>query len=214
MCHEFRSSLELSQDFGVSSAGACRDTPPAGTHVPAEVGHYEEVTIHSDHPFLPPEGERDPLRRFRGRLAAPVTVWTVASAGERAGLTVSSMLVADGDPGGLLALVDEDSEFWDVAQSAASVAVSLLAWEHRGLADAFAGTAPAPGGPFKMARWNDTTWGPVLEGAVGWIGARFVQEPPRHVGWGLLLEAAIEHVEVNGDAEALTHVRGRYRQPD
>ena len=57
------------------------------------------MTIHGDHPFLPPESERSPVRRFRGRLPSPVGLWTTAYDGKRAGLTVSSMLVADGEPG-------------------------------------------------------------------------------------------------------------------
>ena len=32
--------------------------------------------VHDDHPFEAPVDQRDPARRFRGRLAAPVTVIT------------------------------------------------------------------------------------------------------------------------------------------
>jgi flavin reductase (DIM6/NTAB) family NADH-FMN oxidoreductase RutF len=166
------------------------------------------VTIHSDRPFVPPEGERDPVRRVRGRMPAPVTVWTTGSGASRAGLTVSSVLVADGEPPRVLALVDEDSDFWDSAPE--RVVVSLLGAEHRFLAEAFAGTAPAPGGPFRLAAWNESEWGPVLQGAAGWLGVRLVDEEPRHVGWGLLLEGVVEHAEV-GDADPLMHLRGRYR---
>ena len=34
------------------------------------------MTIHSEHPFLEPEAERDPVRRLRGRLGGAVTLWT------------------------------------------------------------------------------------------------------------------------------------------
>ena len=165
------------------------------------------MTIHSEHPFVPPEGERDPLRRLRGLLPAPVTVWAAGEGSERRGLTVSSLIVAAGEPARVLGLVDEESDLW--SPPPATVTVNVLAEGHGYLADAFAGTAPAPGGPFTQGEWSDSEWGPVLSGSAGWIGARLVPEPPRHVGWGLLLECIVEHVEP-GSEEALLHVRGRY----
>lgn len=63
--------------------------------------------IHFEHPFATPLEERDPTRRFRGRLAAPVTVWTSGAVSGRGGLTVSSLLVAEGDPGIILGLVGD-----------------------------------------------------------------------------------------------------------
>ena len=39
------------------------------------------VTIHSEHPFLEPESDRDPVRRLRGRLGGAVTLWTVGRRG-------------------------------------------------------------------------------------------------------------------------------------
>ena len=71
------------------------------------------VSIHHEHPFLPAEGDRNPVRRLRGRLAAPVTVLTAGAEPDRAGLTVSSVLVLDGDPGIVLAVVDPLSELHD-----------------------------------------------------------------------------------------------------
>jgi flavin reductase (DIM6/NTAB) family NADH-FMN oxidoreductase RutF len=166
------------------------------------------VTIHPDHPFLPPEGDRDPVRRVRGRLPAPVTVWTTAAGVARRGLTVSSVLVADGAPARVVGLIDPDSAFWESAPQ--TFVVNILGAEHRFLADAFAGTAPAPGGPFTLGSWADSDWGPVLAGSAGWIGVRLDGPPPRHVGWGVLVEGVVEHAEV-GAVEAMTHVRGRYR---
>jgi flavin reductase (DIM6/NTAB) family NADH-FMN oxidoreductase RutF len=165
------------------------------------------VTIHSEHPFVPPEGERDPLRRLRGSMPAPVTVWAAGSGRERRGLTVSSILVAAGDPAHVLGLIDEESSLWD--EVPATLAVNVLGPEHTYLAEAFASTVPAPGGPFTLGEWSDSEWGPVLADAAGWLGVRVVPEPPRHVGWGLLVDAVVEHV-VTGSSDVLTHVRGRY----
>lgn len=165
------------------------------------------MTIHSDHPFVPPEGDRDPLRRIRGRLPSPVTVWTSGSGTARTGLTVSSVLVAAGDPGHVLGLIDEDSDFW--AARPTTIVVNILSEEHRYLADAFAGTAPAAGGPFTLGEWIDSDWGPVLAVSAGWIGIRLTDDKPRHVGWSLLVDGVVERIEV-GSADALIHLRGRY----
>lgn len=171
------------------------------------------MTIHPDHPFLPPEGERDPVRRLRGRMPSPVTLWATESDGHRAGLTVSSMLLADGEPPHAVALVDEDSDLWDVLEQTRTAAVSLLSWRHRALADAFAGVGPAPGGPFRLASWEPTAWGPVATDAIAWAGVRIGADEPRHAGWALLVDAVVERVEiVDADDEPMTHLRGRYRR--
>ena len=78
------------------------------------MNHEPGAQIHSDDPFATPEPEQSPVRRLRGRLARAVTLWTAPGP---AGLTVSSMLVADGEPGRVLGLIDEESDFWDGASS-------------------------------------------------------------------------------------------------
>lgn len=119
------------------------------------------------------------------------------------------MLIADGEPGQVLGLIDEDSDFW--ATEPQTWVVNVLGVGHRFLADVFAGTAPAPGGPFTLGAWEESPWGPVLTDTAGWIGVRRSALEPRHAGWGLLVEGSIEHIEV-GDADAMIHLRGRYRQ--
>ncbi|MFT4299994.1 MAG: flavin reductase [Aeromicrobium sp.] len=169
------------------------------------------MTIHTDHPFATPEPERDPVRRVRGRMPAPVTIWAAGSGRERAGLTVSSVLIADGDPARVIGLIDPDSDLGErLAAGAHTLTVSVLAGGQDQLAEVFAGLAPAPGGPFTTGSWTDTAWGPVLVGSAGWLGVR-VDEARRKIGWSLLVEAVIEHAEVAA-ADALAHVRGRYRR--
>ena len=170
------------------------------------------MTIHSEHPFAQPESERDPVRRFRGRLGGTVSLWTTGEGPARAGLTVSSLMVAAGEPSRVLALVDPDSDLADAVQDNQVAVVQLLEWEHRNLAEAFAGVAPAPGGPFRLGTWVDTDWGPRLQGASAWAGLR-VTGQQREVGWSLLLDAVIEHVEIGEEREPLVHRRGRYVRP-
>jgi flavin reductase (DIM6/NTAB) family NADH-FMN oxidoreductase RutF len=173
------------------------------------------VSIHSEHPFLPPPDERDPLRRLRGRMPLPVSVWTAELDGRRVGWSVSSLLLADGSPAEVVGLLDEDSELADAIQATRVVAVSLLGWQHRTLADAFAGVMPAPGGAFKLGEWADTAWGPVLVGATGWVGARLSEGDPARAGWSLLVRATVEHVQVDEpDDGVLGYLHGRYRRLD
>jgi 3-hydroxy-9,10-secoandrosta-1,3,5(10)-triene-9,17-dione monooxygenase reductase component len=167
------------------------------------------VTIHRDDPFLPPEPDRSPLRRLRARLVAPVTLWTAGTSADRAGLTVASALVAEGDPGHLLGLVDGESDLWAAVESTGRLVMLPLRLPDRHLADVFGGVAPAPGGAFGVATWRETEWGPLLGDATTWCGARLASA--REVGYALLVDAVIEHLEIGPDAAPLGHYRGRYR---
>ncbi|MBM9462640.1 flavin reductase [Aeromicrobium sp. YIM 150415] len=165
------------------------------------------MTIHTEHPFVPPEPERDALRRFRGRLAAPVTVVAAGEGRRRSGLTVSSLLIADGEPPHVVILVDPDSDLRDRIEVGTPVAISLLDDGDQFLADAFAGTAPAPGGPFTLGSWTETPWGPAHDGR-SWIGARLASISS--LGYSDQIVASVEHIIIEGTT-ALSHVRGRYR---
>ena len=52
----------------------------------------------------------------------------------------------------------------------------------------------------------------MLTNSLGWIGAR-LRPDPDHAGWGLLLRAVVERVEIQANPadELLCYVRGRYR---
>jgi flavin reductase (DIM6/NTAB) family NADH-FMN oxidoreductase RutF len=164
--------------------------------------------IHGEHPFLLPSEERVPVRRVRGRLPTPVTLWTTAADGDRAGLTVSSTLVVE--PGLVLGVVGPDSDLADLLEESATAVVHALDWRHRRLADVFAFVAPAPGGPFRTVDWTDTTWGPVLQPEPTWMGIRV--RAAREVGYGLLVEADVEHTHVEEDPpDPLAWYRGDYR---
>lgn len=169
------------------------------------------MSIHSEHPFLEPEPDRDPVRRLRGRLGGTVSLWTTGTGASRAGLTVSSVMVAHGDPGHALALVDPMSDLASALEETGASVVQLLEWRHRDVADAFAGQAPAPGGVFTLGSWRDTEWGPLLDDAPSWAGVRVVDV--REVGWSLLVDAVVEHVELGEESQPLVHRRGRYRPP-
>ncbi|MGB7982018.1 MAG: flavin reductase [Candidatus Nanopelagicales bacterium] len=165
------------------------------------------MTIHSEHPFLPPPEQRDVVRQLRGRLPAPVTIVATGSGTDRVGLTVSSILVVLGDPDRVVLMIDPDSDLGSRLEVGVRIAISVLTTGEGLLADTFAGLAPAPGGPFQTGQWNDCAFGPLREGA-SWLGA--VVEDCRSLGWSQQVTARIDQA-VLSDAPALIHQRGRYR---
>ena len=176
-------------------------------------GDDGRVTIHSTHPFADPDP--DPARRFRGRLGGAVSLWTAGGQEgprSRAGLTVSSLLLAAGEPTRLLALVDPDSDLADAVEATGRAVCHLLSWHHRDLAEMFAGLAPAPGGLFRAAAFDPTPAGPRLADASAW--AMVSLESAVEVGWSRLLTVVVDRVQVADDDAPLLHRRGRYSTPD
>jgi flavin reductase (DIM6/NTAB) family NADH-FMN oxidoreductase RutF len=180
------------------------------------------LSIHSDHPFATPAAERDPARRLRGRLPSPVTVWTSGVAGDRAGLTVSSTMVAEGEPALLVGLIGPDTDLWERLEQTRTAVVNVLTWKHRVVADVFAGLHPSPGGMFRTGDWAQGEAGPVLRGAGAYAVVRL--RDARETGRSLLVETEIVDVELpdlghdagsgdGADDAALLYLRGRYRHP-
>ena len=164
------------------------------------------MTIHTGHPFADPTP--DPVRRLRARIGGAVTLWTAGDATSRAGLTLTSVMIANGEPARFLGLVDPDSDLADEIDRTERVSVALLSWHHRDLADAFAGVAPAPGGMFTMGAFADTAHGPRLADATSWAAGPV--EATTEVGWSRLVVVRIEDVHVGDDDQPLLHRRGRY----
>jgi flavin reductase (DIM6/NTAB) family NADH-FMN oxidoreductase RutF len=164
------------------------------------------MTIHSSHPFAT---EPDPVRRFRGRIGGAVSLWTAGAGERRAGLTVSSLMVANGEPGRVLGLLDPDDSLIEVLEETGRGVVQLLVWTDLRLADAFGGVAPAPGGPFTLGTWTQTSHGPALEDR---SRALVAVESMQEVGWSVLVTATIEEITMAEDRHALEHRRGHYRQ--
>ncbi|MDQ1103230.1 flavin reductase family protein [Nocardioides zeae] len=169
------------------------------------------MTIHSTHPFADPH--RDPFRALRGRLGGVVTLWTAGGGEDRAGLTVTSLMVVNGEPGRVLGLLDPDADLTLALEETQRGVVQLLRWRHRDLAEMFAGVAPAPGGVFRHGDFADGPAGPRLADAAGWVEVRL--ESAVDVGWSRLVTCVVEAVELaegpEEDADALlVHRRGRY----
>jgi 3-hydroxy-9,10-secoandrosta-1,3,5(10)-triene-9,17-dione monooxygenase reductase component len=187
-------------------------------------------------PWAVPSGARDPLRRLRGRLVLPVTVWTAAieqaqpvdrtvGAGgpqgascpraapgargcdEVVGLTVSSVLFAQGKPAMLAGLISPASELIRLLeQPGARFAVHVLSNEHRRLAQHFAGELPA--GPELLAL-EASTHGPLL--SLVKDRALCTTSAARPFGWSLLIEAVVDEVQLAAPGRPLAWYRGEFR---
>jgi len=169
----------------------------------------EPLRIGGQHPFAtPPEG-RDPARRFRGRLVAPVTVWTAGRQPAGAGLTVSSMLVAEGQPARLLGLIDPTSAFFEAMQESRAFVVHVLAAGDRALAERFAEVRPPIRGPFDGLEVAESPWGPVLGASRPRAACRLARSTP--AGYGELVEGVIEQLELPDLEDPLAYLHGSYR---
>ena len=173
------------------------------------------MTIHTGDPFQPERGTPNQLRRLRARLPAAVTIWATGSGRERTGLTVSSMLVADGDPGYVVGLLKPETDLVDALTDTAAFAVSVLRYRHRQLAEMFAGLAPAPGGMFGFGEWTQGSHGPLLIDAIATASCT-VAGTAIPTGYGVLLRAVVHSLDVaeassedTGDLP-LTFQRGTY----
>ncbi|MGH9122485.1 MAG: flavin reductase family protein [Acidimicrobiales bacterium] len=116
---------------------------------------------------MTPIEQRDPQRQFRGHLAAPVTVWTAYSdAHERSALTVSSILLAEGDPPSVLGLVGPLTDFWEAVRESKRFVVHILSEDQGRIGDQCAGLYPGLDSAFEGLSVRRSEWGPVLD-AVG-----------------------------------------------
>jgi len=178
--------------------------PPRGLPDTLETRH---TGLGADDPFATPLEERRLDRRFRGRLVAPVTVWTAGSGERRAGLTVSSLLVAEGDPAEVLGLLDPLSDLFDVLAERGSFVVHVLDAADQRLAGIFAGAYPVD--PFEEIDTTDAEFGPVISGTRHTLGCRF--DGSEELGFEMLVRGRIEALEIVADAgQPLVRYRGRY----
>jgi flavin reductase (DIM6/NTAB) family NADH-FMN oxidoreductase RutF len=96
---------------------------------------------------------------------APVILWSAGHPPGGAGLTVSSVLVAEGQPARLLGLIDPTSAFWEAMQKTRAFVVHVLAVGYRAPAERFSEVRPPIHSPFERLEVAESLWGPVLGGA-------------------------------------------------
>lgn len=170
---------------------------------------FDDETSHiGADPFATPVEAREPARRLRGRLTAPVTVWTSqAASGAHAGITVSSVLIAEGEPPEVLGLVDPLSNFFDAVQESERFVLHVLTSAQARLAEAFALRLPVD--PFEGETVSRTPWGPALGSVATRAGCALVEASA--VGYSRLLRARIEEFSFDERAaRPLARYRGDY----
>jgi flavin reductase (DIM6/NTAB) family NADH-FMN oxidoreductase RutF len=164
--------------------------------------------IHSEDPFRTPLASRTPARRFRGRLIAPVTIWTAGRGDDRTGLTVSSVLVAEGEPSLVLGLINDTTDLWERIEETGAFIVHVLREGEVRLAERFAGTRPSPGGLFEGLDTTDSEYGPVLTDHEDRVLCRFIGATVE--GYHRLVRGRIEEVELGQSGSPLAHHRGKF----
>jgi 3-hydroxy-9,10-secoandrosta-1,3,5(10)-triene-9,17-dione monooxygenase reductase component len=168
----------------------------------------QPIRVGGQHPFATPPERRSPARRLRGRLLAPVTVWTAGDPPSGAGLTVSSVLVAEGEPARLLGLIDPTSALWEAARQAGAFVVHVLSAGDRALAERFAEIRPPVRGAFAGLEVTGSPWGPLLGGRHSWAACRLQGSTP--AGYAELVEGVIERLELHDGEAPLGFLHGRF----
>jgi 3-hydroxy-9,10-secoandrosta-1,3,5(10)-triene-9,17-dione monooxygenase reductase component len=172
-----------------------------------EPGGFE---LRFEDPFATPPEWRDPARRLRGRLASPVTVWTAGAGAHRAGLTVSSLVVVEGEPAVVVGVISPASELWDAMEGSGTFMVHLLGEGDRHLADRFSGARPGLGGPFGDIEVEETPYGPALATVASRVSCRLLGASP--VGYQQLVQGEMADVTLAGPTRPLVWFRGGYRR--
>lgn len=141
-------------------------------------------------------------------MSAPVTVFTSVDGGDRTGLTVSSLLVIEGEPGRVEAVIGPTTDLWDAVADTGRFVVHVCGERHRHLAEVFAGLRPSPGGTFAGLSVTDSEWGPVIDDVADRAFCSF--ESRREVGHTGLVTGQIDRVEVGDFTNPLAYFRGSY----
>ena len=167
------------------------------------------ASVRYGNPWADPPTARDPLRRLRGHLVLPVTVWLAGDVDGRApltGLTVSSVLMSQGEPASLAGLVTPGSDLADLLGHPSSrFVVHLLGAPHRRLAQHFAGDLAAPA---ELLVADNSTHGPLLDVVADRALCRTTSVKP--FGWSLLVEAEVEGVQVAEAGKGLALYHGAF----
>ena len=156
---------------------------------------------------------RDPLRRLEGasRAARDRMAGSKRYRGEAVGLTVSSVLMSQGEPPMLAGLISNESELADALEASSSgrFVVQLLGAAHRRLAQHYSGELPAPANLLAVA---ETPRGPVLEAVPDRVFCRVSSS--KSFGWSLLVEAEVEDIEVGEAGKGLAWYHGGFHVLD
>jgi flavin reductase (DIM6/NTAB) family NADH-FMN oxidoreductase RutF len=120
---------------------------------------------------------------------------------------VSSVLLAQGQPGRLIGLIGPDSDLAEAIEQRGTFVVHLLADrpDHRRLAQHFAGALPADAALLEV---EDSTHGPRLLAAPDQLACR---ASDRHAaGWSRVVEAEVVEADLGPPSRPLLWYRGGF----
>jgi len=142
------------------------------------------------------------------RHPAGVAVVTVDVEGERAGLTVASLVSLALEPPLVGISISTQAALHELLRAAGGFAVSLLAGTQLGVAQHFARGVPP------IALWHgvehrDGTRGPLLAGSVGWLECVLADEVT--AGDHTFFVGRVERAEAGVDELPLMRLGGDYR---
>jgi flavin reductase (DIM6/NTAB) family NADH-FMN oxidoreductase RutF len=120
----------------------------------------------------------DELKALMREVPQPVSVVTVDAGGQKAGLTVVSLVSLSLEPPLVGVAVGRHAALHELLREAGAFAVNILAADQEALAQHFARGVP----PIILWHGIDTRTGelgaPLLQGALGWIECRLAAEHP------------------------------------
>jgi flavin reductase (DIM6/NTAB) family NADH-FMN oxidoreductase RutF len=142
-------------------------------------------------------------------MVFPVTVWLahpVDGDGPPVGLTVSSVVLSEGEPAMLAGLVTPLSDLADVVgRPPGYFVVHLLSAAHRRVAQHFAGDVPAPA---EMLAARQSAHGPLLEAVTDRLLCHAISTKP--FGWSMLVEAEVDEIQVGDAGRGLAWYHGAF----
>ena len=150
----------------------------------------------------------DELKALMREVPQPVSVVTVDAGGQKAGLTVVSLVSLSLEPPLVGIAVRRHAALHELLREAGGFAVNILAAEQDGLAQHFARGVP----PIALWHGIETREGelgaPLLEGALGWIECRLASEHP--TGDHTFFVGDVVSASHGPGQEALVHRRQEY----
>lgn len=149
----------------------------------------------------------DELRAVMGRFPHGVAVVTVEIRGQRAGLTVASLVSLSLSPPLIGVAVRRDAALHELVRESDEFAVSLLASGQEALAQHFARGVP-PIALWEGIALRETEGPPQLEGAVGWLRCRVSQE--HGTGDHTFFVGSVESAEPGPGEQPLVFLRQGY----
>jgi len=148
----------------------------------------------------------DDLRAIMARVPAAVAVVTVDLSGQRAGLTVASLVSLSLEPPLVGVAIRLDAALNELLREAGEFAVSVLAAGQEALAQHFARGVP-PIALWENIALRDAGGPPQLDGAVCWLGCRTTAA--HETGDHTFFVAEVESIEAGpGNRPLVFHGQG------